>query len=381
MTSLQLVVVGVAGERLDLLTDACSRAGISKPHLVSYGRAAETLFGHDTLLDERGTHTVVRFESTDEDAAAFRQYLCAGATVDDPDEPGAQRMTAQRAHELEPDVGAIVAMRQSYLGQNAVRRNIESVVSSAGASVMNSAEGLAATFDKRLTSARLHQASIRVPFSPGPARCFDEVASLMSSAQLRQVMVKSAHGSGATGIVALRTDGSRWHAHTTAVLEQDRLFNTRRVRALREVSAIAPLIDALCQQVVHVEEWIPKAIIHNKQFDLRVVVIDGTARHVLPRLSSGPFTNLHLGGERGDAAGIRSRVGLDVWNNVLHSAERSVAAVGGLLYAGVDVMIHADLQSVSVLEVNGFGDWHPGILVDGKDTYDWELMALASRLN
>jgi hypothetical protein len=25
----------------------------------------------------------------------------------------------------------------------------------------------------------------------------------------------------------------------------------------------------------------------------------------------------------------------------------------------------------------GFGDWHPDVFVDGLDTYDWEMRALA----
>ena len=75
----------------------------------------------------------------------------------------------------------------------------------------------------------------------------------------------------------------------------------------KQLPEIAALIDALCSHRVHVEEWIPKAGLDGHTLDLRVVVIDGTARQIVARLSRSPMTNLHLLNERGDPAAVRER--------------------------------------------------------------------------
>ena len=72
-------------------------------------------------------------------------------------------------------------------------------------------------------------------------------------------------------------------------------------------------------------------------------------------------------------------MGNEAWGSALSLAERAVAAIGGLSYAGVDVLVGRAPGRLAVLEVNGFGDWHPDVFVDGMDTYDWELRNLVEQ--
>jgi glutathione synthase/RimK-type ligase-like ATP-grasp enzyme len=365
-----ILVVGIADERFLLLSAASERAGLVSPRVISYNQALANLAQH---VDE---NTVLRFESTDEEPLALRACLLEGVDVVDVDAPRAARMSAEevRAHTFQQ--GEILAMRQAYLGRCQIWQSIETQAKFLGVGTMNSAEALATVFDKRRTSARLSAASISVPTSLGVVNGFDDVMARIDQVPGRQVMVKTAHGAGATGIVALRTNGKQWQAFTTAVLEDTKLWNTRRVRSLSDVAEIRTLVDALCKHVVHVEHWIPKATTEHGPFDLRVVVIDGVARHVLMRSAKGPFTNLHLGARRGDVPALRHRLGEQTWDRIRALAEQAVAAIGGLLYAGVDVVVQSDWTTIAVLEINGFGDWHPDVFVDGMDTYDWELRAL-----
>jgi glutathione synthase/RimK-type ligase-like ATP-grasp enzyme len=365
-----MLVVGIAEERFGLLSGACKRAGLVPPRLISYSEALGGLAQH---VHE---NTVLRFESTDEEPLALRECLLAGVEVLDQDAPTATRMRAEevRAHTFEQ--GEILAMHQAYLGRCRIWESIETEALSFGVRMMNSSEGLATVFDKRRTSARLSTASIAVPTSLGVVNGFDDVVARIDSVPGRQVMVKTAHGAGATGIVALRSNGKQWLAHTTAVMENAKLWNTRRVRSLSDPAEIRALVEALCKHVVHVEHWIPKAATEHGPFDLRVVVIDGVAQHVLMRSAKGPFTNLHLGAQRGDVPALRHRLGEQTWERIRILAQQAVAAIGGLLYAGVDVVVQSDWTTLAVLEINGFGDWHPDVFVDGMDTYDWELRAL-----
>jgi glutathione synthase/RimK-type ligase-like ATP-grasp enzyme len=374
MTS-ELVVVGLPDERFSLLAAACARAGREAPKLISY---AEALTG---LQKHVGEGTVVRLESTDEEPTARTLYLVRGAEIHDRFEPHAERISAADAPHQEFFPGEIRTMRQLHLGRSAVWEQIHEQANSLGARLMNSAAGLTISFDKRTTAQRMRANNVPTPTSPGAARCFDDIATIITEVPGQQLMIKTAHGAGATGIVALRANNNRWQALSAALLTGSALWNTRTVRSLNSVSEIRALVDAVCRQVVHVEHWVPKAATTEGRFDLRVVVIGGTARHVLMRCADGPFTNLHLGAKRGDVGALRRRLGEEMWDQILRIAERAVEAIGGLLYAGVDILLQSNWKTILVLEVNGFGDWHPDVLVDGNDTYDWELRELSESVD
>lgn len=368
-----LVVVGGAGERNDLLQAALARAGRPPGAVVSYRDALQSL---DQLV---GPGTVVRFEPADGDDHATKLFLALGADEQDPDEPRAERMTLADIARYEPAPGDIRAMRQTHLGQRRLWAELEDTVHHHGGQVMNRAAALATTFDKRATHRALDAAGVAVAPAVADVRCFEDLTGPIGDVPGRQLMIKTAHGSAATGAIALRTDGTRWLAATTAVLRDGRLWNTRRVHRLTELPRIEPLVDAVCRQVVHAEHWLPKATLADGPFDLRVVVIGGVARHVLARSARGPFTNLHLGARRADVALVRQRMGDEAWGSALSLAERAVGAIGGLRYAGVDVLVGRAPGRLAVLEVNGFGDWHPDVFVDGMDTYDWELRDLVEQ--
>ncbi len=284
-----LVVVGVESERVALLRAACLRSGWPEPRLISYDDALDSLAAHVDYAD------VVRFESTDEDPVALRTYLRHGVAVGDDPDLHAERMTIEEASAHIFEKGEIRLMRQLHLGRCSVWRTIEDQVHECGATTMNSAAGLGKTFNKRATIAGLIAAGVSVPMPIHRVTCFDDVVGQIGEVPGRQVMVKTAHGAGATGMVALRTDGRRWQAYTTALRDGPKLWNTRRVRSICDEHEIRFLVDAVCRQVVHVEQWLPKASTQHGPFDLRVVVIDGASCHVLMRSADGPFTNLHLG--------------------------------------------------------------------------------------
>ncbi len=126
---------------------------------------------------------------------------------------------------------------------------------------------------------------------------------------MRRVFVKLAHGSSASGIVALETDGRRVQATTTVEAVESasglRLYNTRAVRRLTDEREISVVIDALCRERAHAEQWVPKASLAGGVFDLRVVVIGGRAMHAVARVGRGPMTNLHLGNRRADPGLVR----------------------------------------------------------------------------
>src|SRR5258708_17570800 len=174
-----------------------------------------------------------------------------------------------------------------------------------------------------------------------------------------RVFIKLAHGSSASGVVAYRINDNRHQALTTVEMVSNnhelRLYNSRRIRTLKEPAEIRTLITALCRQRVHVEYWLPKAGHQGRVFDLRVVMIAGAVRHVVVRLSQTPMTNLHLLNARGDVDELLDKLCRTSWQV---TCQRAAAQIGSL-YAGLDVLFTPDFGHHAVLEVNAFGDLLP----------------------
>ncbi|MEV0062314.1 STM4014 family protein [Nocardia sp. NPDC050718] len=243
---------------------------------------------------------------------------------------------------------------------------------------------LAVLFDKRRCHARLGAAGVPVPPSPvtGPVPGWAEVKAQMRAAGMARVFVKLAHGSSASGVLAIESTASgRWQAITSVeVSTGGALHNSLRVRRYRDERTIGAIVDRLAPDGLHVERWIPKATTGGRSADLRVVVIAGRATHAVVRTSRGPLTNLHLGGARGDLDRVRAAMG-DRWAEAREICERAAACFPGTLCVGVDLLPGAQWRRFTVGEVNAFGDLLPGLTglpgtpAEGLDTYTAQLIA------
>jgi hypothetical protein len=236
-------------------------------------------------------------------------------------------------------------------------------------------------YDKCFCQARFEAADIRVPRRLGAVQCFDDLLQKMRDARMPRVFVKLAHGSSASGVVALAL-GPRgsMRATTTAELSDgtgtEILYNSRCIRTYTLRREVEALVSTLIREGVHVEKWVPKASMAGKAFDLRVLMIRGREHHMVARLSNTPVTNLHLLNQRRDAALAREVVGDDAWESALDQCHRVAMCFPSALYLGVDVAFSAVRHRPVVFEANAFGDHLPGVLWNGMDTYDAELAAI-----
>lgn len=316
--------------------------------------------------------TIIKLDSPSEDWETDKKMLEIGFQISDPDREYAR----VNPENLEFELGAILSSRQWFLGFSSVLENVKLHLAALGKTAMNHPEDIATMFDKRATHAKLEKAGILVPPALPPVHNFDELFEQMQQCAWNRVFVKLAHGSGAAGVIALETHRGRWQAISTVEMTSDgRLFNTKRLWKYRNLEQIILLVNAVCRQRVHVEKWLPKANFENKNFDLRVVVIAGLAKHVLVRSSSGTVTNLHLGNERGNWDGVHEKLGTH-WLEIVKTCEQSMKLFPNSLYAGVDVLVQTDWRHHAILEMNVFGDYHRNVLVDGLDTYQAQLQAL-----
>ncbi|MGW6687275.1 STM4014 family protein [Streptomyces sp. NPDC054961] len=246
---------------------------------------------------------------------------------------------------------------------------------------------LAVLFDKRSCHRALDAAGVPVPRSPTSGggttvRGWDDVRALMDAHGMPRVFVKPAHGSSASGVVAVETAGrGRIRAATSVeVAGNGHLHNSLRVRRLTSERETAALVDALAPDGLHVESWWPKASLGGRAADLRVVVVAGRATHAVVRTSLSPMTNLHLGGSRGDLSAVVEAAG-PRWADALDVCERAAACFPGTLCVGVDLLPAVGWRRFAVAEVNAFGDLLPGLTglpgsgAEGLDTYAAQVAA------
>ncbi|MFI1801271.1 STM4014 family protein [Streptomyces sp. NPDC020379] len=346
------VVGNPENRRVRLFADAVRAAGLPGPRIVAW---------RDVLRDggaEFGAGETVRLDSPGEDAGVDR----ALRGVDGPTrvEGGARwygRFTA-----------AVRSLR--------------------GGVRLDDPDELAVLFDKRRCHQLLEEAGVPVPASPtsgpaAPVRGWDDVRALMGAPGMRRVFVKLAHGSSASGVLAVETAGAgRIRATTSVELSPDGLLhNSLRLRRYTGEREIATIVDALAPDGLHVERWLPKGSLHGRAADLRVVVVAGRATHAVVRTSRSPLTNLHLGGSRGDLSAAVEAAG-GQWARALEICERAAACFPGTLCVGVDLLPAVGWRRFAVGEVNAFGDLLPGLTglpgsgAEGHDTYGAQVAAV-----
>ncbi|WP_405495830.1 STM4014 family protein [Streptomyces sp. NBC_00096] len=281
------------------------------------------------------------------------------------------------------------------------RRFIEAVgtvregVRAAGGRLLADPDDLAVLFDKRLCHGRLAAAGIPVPASPTsgpdavrtPVRGWEEVRAVLARPGCRRAFVKLAHGSSASGVLAVETGAGGRVRATTSVerAPSGALHNSLRLSRYEDERVIGAIVDALAPDGLHIERWLPKASQRGRSADLRVVVTSGRATHAVVRTARGPLTNLHLGGARGDLAAAVAAVtqaGGDWETDALAVCERAAAAFPRTPCVGVDLLPATGWRSFAVGEVNAFGDLLPrltglpGSPAEGQDTYAAQVAAV-----
>jgi glutathione synthase/RimK-type ligase-like ATP-grasp enzyme len=357
------VVVGNGeNRRVGLFVAAARAAGVGTPRVVEW-RDVLRDGGHEFADDE-----VVRLDSPGEDAEVDRRLR----GVDDPTR--------------------VEGSATWYA------RFLDAVRSLRGGVRLDDPDDLAVLFDKRLCHARLDAAGVPVPPSPTsggvlPVRGWGDVRAAMREHGMPRVFVKPAHGSSASGVLAVESSASgRIRATTSVEVAADgrlhappRLHNSLRVRRYTDEGEIAGIVDALAPDGLHIERWLPKASAQGRSADLRVLVVAGRATHAVVRTSRFPMTNLHLGGARGDLASVVDAAG-DRWRQALDICEQAAACFPRTLCVGVDLLPAIGWRRFAVGEVNAFGDLLPrltglpGSPAEGLDTYAAQIAAVRSQV-
>jgi glutathione synthase/RimK-type ligase-like ATP-grasp enzyme len=317
---------------------------------------------------------VVRLESPGKDGRVLRLLLEAGAR-DDPAEPPCDWRT------LEIPRGLLLRPGLWYRGFRRVLRGLARAFEARPHLAPTACPlAVAEMFDKTATAAKLRAAGVPVPgWLETPRDVFAELVDAGGGRGWRTLYLKLNTGSSATGIIALRSEAGRFHGTTTLVEIGGRFFNSRRLLPLTG-PALARAAEFLLGEGAFAQQGIPMAQIDGQNFDVRVVCVHGRPAAYIFRLSSGPMTNLQLGGRRGNFGPCRAAIPTRDWLDALdHCAD--AAGCFDSAVAGVDLIFERGFGRHYVLEVNAFGDFFPGWIDSrGRSVHALEIEATAQRL-
>lgn len=361
----KFVVIGSADDqRITRFQSALSRAGQSVAKIVDY---PDLITGHIALNDVLKAGNILRIESPGKSANTTELLLQLGADLIEP--PFVPSLPIQHPK------GFIYSSRQWYLGFCAFLDLVDAqCVVAPKHTIMNGTNAIRTMFDKYATQQMLQAAHIPVPPFLAPVYSYDELRSQMDKAGMRRVFIKLAHGSSASGAIAYETNGRQEKITTTIEYDPSwRLFNSLKVRTIHEPATIRQLINIICGHRVHVEQWVPKGSLDGQRFDVRVLVIGGQAQHSIVRLSNSPFTNLHLGNNRGAIELLIDKIGSERWRRVQSSCEQAAACFPDAFYVGIDLLFTPDLSRYFVLELNAFGDLLLRVYHNGLDPYEAQI--------
>ncbi len=380
-----LVIGNPANRRIALFQQALARAKLPPAEVLAY---ADVLRGRRSLdeallrcrgdqADDSTDRAFVRIESPGEDFEVDRLLLARGADVELPET--ASRVSAHAARRLRYDRGRIAYPAQWFQGFRSVLAELDSTLARhPGLRHYNKPSEIELAFDKPRCHCRLESAGLPVPAALPRVASFADLRERLRSVGWSRVFVKLASGSSASGVAALYISGRSMRAVTTMELvgsgARTRFYNNLKLRTYDRHRDIERVIDFLCREQAHVEQWLPKASWQGRLFDLRIVVIGGRAAHVVMRTSRSPLTNLHLGNRRGHIEQLRRRLGPGAWRAVMEVAERAAAeAFPHAACLGFDVLLQPGFRRPTILEVNAFGDLLPGVLHKGRSTYEGQV--------
>ena len=352
----QIGIIGnLENRRVQEFQTTAERLGLRPPICVSW---LELLSDARSALKRLQGTAVVRIDSPGENEQVQHLLIRLGG--------GNQQLA----------FGEIGGLREQHTGFTALLGTVATLA----VPFQNAPADIKVMFDKWLSHKRFVKAGISRPATfLAPPSLAQFRSCLASSPSLSgRLFVKPRFASSASGVCAYH-----WHrdrAQLFAAIEIERigskvrLFNTLRMRRYTSPHDIDTILERLLPQGMICERWIPKARLPDGQFDLRVLVVAGEARHVVVRQSRHPMTNLHLGNRRGDLSEVHALVGEPMISKARRLAEAGAACFPDSLYAGVDILIPAKGEPL-VCEINAFGDLLPNVHHRGETTYEAILKA------
>lgn len=362
-----MLAIGVTtNRRTTLLADAVAARG-GRFAVIDW-KELLTDAGLDRLVRAAAAHRWCKLDSPGEDAALADALIRRGWHLDGKPCPAPEPLRH----------GELAHGRWWFLGfADLLNRVHERLATIASLRLVNPACEIVGMIDKWTCQQYLVAAGATIPAPLGTLASYDAFDAQHPPDAAPRVFIKARYGSSASGVIALqRHRDGRLVASTSARCGDDgRMYNHLRVARHTDRATVARLVDAIAAQGAYAERWVAKPrapVAQGQSHDLRVVAFRGRPRQRIARLSASPLTNLHLGNRRAapDWHGDAEHAALD---RASAAAARAFPRSGSI---GLDVIVRGG--DAVVLEANAFGDLLPGLVHEGRTTYeDQAALAMA----
>jgi len=368
-----LIIGAKQDPRVQGFQQALHRAGYATANVLDYHQHDPLQLGKDFT-----PHTYLRIESPSHDLTVVRKLMKQGQ--ERAEQAGFHVCSDQELDQAQLDKGQFIAPHQFYFGLKQHLAPIsQQLRDTPVAASMNHIPDIVHFFDKQQCHQQLSQQHISVPRALYDIGSYQELRDRMQQQRLHQVFIKTRFGSGASGIIALRTQPSRIHAQTTLTQQHGALYNTRRLVTIHDEPTLARLVDQLCLWGVQCEAWVPKASINQRSSDCRLLLVNQALHFAVLRQSRTPITNLHLLNQRSTIQALTQRMQPTDWQAVTETAYKIAKCFPKSFHIAIDLAVHRDLQQHSVLEINAFGDFLQNIHHNNMNSYDWEIQQFMHR--
>ena len=367
-----LLICNPENRRVHLFNEAAKKLGFSVI-IVAY---LDLLKGKINLEEKLNVVNFLRIESPGENFEVTKYLITLGLSEN-------SKLTTQ-ALEMPFEKGLIHNLKHWYTGFCKLIMQIENALKKfPNAIPMNTPSAIRLMFDKLACQQTLQEKGINIPKLWGQVQGYAHLQEIINQNHCPRLFLKASHSSSASGVMAYRKQGNKEQLMSHMLVEENgeqiKLYNTLKSHTYHDHTLIQKIINQMAQESIYAETWIPKANNQYGVYDFRILVVNGKAVHSVLRESQSPMTNLHLGNRRGDLKRLINELGESKWAEIQETAIKAVQAIPGAFYAGVDIMLSINLQKTYVLELNAFGDLLPGLLFEGKDTYEVELDCLLNK--
>ncbi|MES2788880.1 MAG: STM4014 family protein [Planctomycetota bacterium] len=364
----EILIVGPENSpRVATFADTAHRCGAPRVQAVSY---LDVIHGN---CESPRPGTLIRLESPGGCPATIRAFLKAGIAAVETERR--VPISSSEIDNLTCHRGEMLHPRQWFLGLREIMRDIDARWSQPDVHWMTTPESVISAFDKAECLARWSSAGLPIPRQYPAVSTYAELRRQIPERHAR-IFIKLRYGYSAMGAVALEWRDDRVRAITTVETAwangRPRLFVTKRPQQLRREFEIAWLIDTLAMEQIIVEDWLPKAHWEGRPYDLRVIMIQGRVQHIVGRSSASPFTNLNLDARRIPREVVVQQLG-DSYASFNTLCEQAAAVFPDAGMLGLDVLVGPHHKKFAILEANAFGDYLPGLLHEGRTTYEAEL--------
>lgn len=368
-----LLIGGTLDDRVNSQIKAFNHFGFSAMH-IDYKTLYNKIFEGDFYLEP---DTVIKLDSPSRNLEILHFILTLGIQTHKNTEYNKDKLNLINK-------GLLLDYQYWFTGFKKILIQIHKAFEEKHPYYINNIRDILLFSDKKECHKHLLESGINVPKTLNPITSFEELTGKMKEEKMSRVFVKTIYGSSASGVLAFQMSKGKYLLKAmikiVKINSEPYLFNTRQIQHYKDKHSIKFIIDTLAESGIHVEQWIPKAMVNGYTCDLRIVIINGEPKHIILRQSKNPITNLHLLNHRGDASELRKKTTQENWDSILNTCKNIAGLFPEAKVIGADIAVSIDFKNHYVLELNAFGDYIHHCYYQNLDPFEYQAKEFYSNL-